>query len=240
MSSCCDLSTNKTHYYNEVLEAREAKNRNKEIQTLSEGLQSGSCPLPLQKIIEAQHSAKGIEMDEPDGQSIKIKLLCTDIIGWPFSMATRITRVAVATLCLPLSIPYAVGKGYRYGLDGELEDHCIRYGDEWKDLGVNLALFPIGVANFFYTGACEDSVREWGDEYLQRIDARNDRDYEVEHKIEDYLEYQKRVRMAWDNQQSPPPFYGTGKIRKGYEEVPQDDAEVNFSDDSLIIQDSNL
>jgi hypothetical protein len=204
MQGCCDLSTPETHYLQEVLQARTEGNRNLEIQRISAALKEGSCPMFLRKIVEAQHSSEGIALGQPDGQSIKIKLLFADTLGFAFTLGARVVRVAATTALMPLSLPYSMGKQYRYDIDGEFTDHLCRYGEEWVDLAVTLGLLPVGVLNFIWTGVGSDSMKSLSDYYVERIDNRNSRDHFVDEKIKQFLTMQQRIRQAWDAQQPPP------------------------------------
>ncbi len=203
MIKWCDLSTKETHYFIDAKNARN-ENRNLEIHIISEGLKQGSCPMLLRKIIEAQHSAEGVALGLPDGQSIKIKLLFATTIGFVTTVGARIIRIIAKSGLLLLSIPYSIAQDHRYRLKGELKEHMIRYIDEWSDLSATLLILPVGIINLLWIGIGTETIKNWGNYYLNRIDERNKRDYYVEQRIKEYVLNQKSVREAWKAKQHPP------------------------------------
>jgi hypothetical protein len=181
-------------------------NRNKYIQLLSSCLMDHSCPMTLRKLIEAQHSHEGVKSNQPDNQNIYIKTLTAATVGTVFTVATRVVRTAVRTICLPATLLYSVGKAERYNLQGEVWEDLSRTGHEWVDLGVGLLCFPLSIAKTFKPDSCNSTVDSLRDRYVARIDSRNARDKYVEEQISKYRANRAQINEAWRKGEKPPVF----------------------------------
>lgn len=186
------------------LKSKETSNRNKYIQTLSKCLQDNSCPMNFRLLVEAQHSCQGVKLNQPDGQSIRIKALNAATVGTALSFTTHFVRAAVRSVALPLSIPQSYGKAGRYNMTGEVREEFRRTGQEWVDAGVSLLCFPLGLCKTFVPDAFEKKVDELAEYYVQRIDARTLRDQYVAGKIQTFAENQTKILTAWRNGEKPP------------------------------------
>lgn len=185
-------------YQDEIAKLEASDNRNGYIQLVSECLKSGSCPITLRKMAEAQHSYEGLDIQQPDGQSIRIKILNASSVGLVACLATRVFRTAWRTVFSVLSVPHSLGKAARYNLEGETVEDLKRIGHEWLDLGTTVLLIPIGLVKLIRPDALSGAIKGLADYYIQRIDDRTKRDAYVETMIKIDAERRKVVKKAWE------------------------------------------
>lgn len=179
-------------------------NRNQFIQTVSDRLMDNTCPIVLRRFKEAEFSYESKNLNAPDGQNIRIKILVATTVGTLFSLATRVVRTAVRTLALPVSLLYSLGKQQYYGFTGEVTDELKRTWHEWVDLGVSLVLPFIGVVKFFKPDFAQGFTEKLMGYYLPRIDDRLERDRVVKNAINQYRTNRNAVQRAWDHAQPAP------------------------------------
>lgn len=176
--------------------------RHQKIQDISRCFSDGNCPLSFQKLIEAQHSARGLQKNMPDGQSIRVKLLWNLILGIPFTLAARVIRVAAYVLCLPLSLVVIRGKQLYYGLPaGQLKEHFWRILEEVEDLGITLLTIPLTILAFFAPTARAVCVKPLRDHLIKRNDYRTHWNEAVENHIANVErqeeERKHRIETEW-------------------------------------------
>jgi hypothetical protein len=158
-------------------------------------------------VLEAQHSDAGrvLEPSQADGQSVRIKMLGACTVGAVTTLATRVARVVVVSAASPLTYLYSIGRGARYGLEGEVWDNSCSIGREWMDLeaAVEGCAFAIPGA-FCCTSVGTARMNSWKEYYVNRIDERAERNVYVAKKIAEYDTTQKAVKAAWQAGEKPP------------------------------------
>lgn len=155
-------------------------------------------------LVEAQHSYNGVKLNQPDGQSIRIKAFNAATVGTVLTSATHVLRAGIRSAALPLSLLQSWGKAGRYNLTGEVKEEFRRTGHEWVDLGVSLLCLPLGLCKTVSPDAFEKKVDWLTDVYVQRIDARTTRNKYVADKVEKYAADQARILAAWAKSEKPP------------------------------------
>jgi hypothetical protein len=190
--------------YSETLQKSLAENRNAHIKLLSKCLSNNSCPMTFRLLVEAQHSYRGVKLNQPDGQSIRIKSLNAATVGSLFTLTSHLVRAVVRTAVTPLSIPVCFGKASYYKYDGEAKEEVRRIGHEWVDVGVSALCIPLGLAKTFVPDAFDKNIDAWTDYYVKRIDARTTRDKHVDTRVAAFAANQKATLLAW-SQGNPPP-----------------------------------
>ncbi len=174
--------------YHEALQKSLEENRNAHIQLLSKCLSKNSCPMTFRLLVEAQHSYRGVKLNQPDGQSIRIKAFNAATVGSIFTLTTHLVRAVVRTAVTPLSIPVCFGKASYYKYDGEAKEEIRRIGHEWVDAGVSALCIPWGLAKTFVPDAFDRTMYTWTDYYVRRIDERTKRDQHVATRVAAFAE----------------------------------------------------
>jgi len=185
-------------YYQTYINGPQNRNRNGYIQGLSDRLLDNTCPIVLRRFVEAQFSYQSKNLNQPDGQNVRIKILVASSVGAVFCLSTRVFRTAFRTLALPISIPYSLGKQHYYGLSGEVKEEFKRVWHEWFDLGVSLVLPFVGVAIFFKPDVASSFINNLSDYYVRRIDEREAHDNAVRNAISRFRNERDAINEAWD------------------------------------------
>lgn len=179
-------------------------NRNMEIQTVTRCLERGTCPMPLRLFKEAQHSYQGQQLQQPDPQNVRIKVITGLTTGLVFSLAMRIVRTVTRTVFLPVNMLHCWQQGSRLNLPSNTSKPFWRAADEWLDLAVNVLCIPIGVVKIVKPDVWSSTVDSLTDYYVKRIDNRTREARVVHEKKTAYAQQQAAIRHAW-NQHLPPP-----------------------------------
>lgn len=166
---------------------------NKYIQTVSEALGKGECPLVVRQLIEAQHN-----YSKDNGQPVRTKLFFSGGIGALASVTAKTVGAINSVLCLPLCCCYSLGRESIYTLDGEVGNMLKTRGECWIDFGVSLITVPVTWVAFFYPPLLSGTYKSLQDYYVNRLDRDEKRKYLVDEKIKMYEFRQKDLIEKWD------------------------------------------
>lgn len=170
------------------------------LKTLDEGLKGkesleASCPMSVRQLILAQEHDRATEKGYPNPEYIRMKSLFAGTVGFAFTLAARIVRVALRTIFSPITGLHAFYQQKKYGVKGWAKEHCNRIAREWVDLGVTLATPFIGIVHFVRPQAIDLSkLRNY---YIRKMDTVLSKNEKFETKRSFYLKQQQAIAEAW-------------------------------------------
>ncbi|MCB1135091.1 MAG: hypothetical protein KDK78_02380 [Chlamydiia bacterium] len=183
-------------------------NRNRGMQLTSKCLAEGSCPMLIRNIFEAQQAHLGRKDGAETGQNCRSKLLVAATIGFLPTMGTRLFRSVVRTLPFVTGISplYCLLKAHRFDLEGEIKDEAKRVGEEWLDLLFTIDAEILCLAKLAKPDAARNLTNVFTEYYVERIDARNQRDAYTNSRIARRIEQDREIKAAWKSGSPPPRF----------------------------------